>query len=62
MEHMDNKQKIGRPKSEKPKIYLLQVRVDKSKYEEIHDYCQLHGITKTELLREGIECILKTKG
>ena len=50
--------KIGRPKLENPKEIEVKARVDQKTFERIQEYCQKHGKTRTEVVREGIELVL----
>lgn len=50
--------RTGRPKSENPKDIDVKVRFDKETHEKLLRYCQDHGITRTEAIRQGIHLLL----
>lgn len=50
--------RTGRPKSENPKDIDVKVRFDKETHEKLLRYCQEHGITRTEAIRQGIHLLL----
>lgn len=50
--------KIGRPKSENPKNWDVNVRVDKKTYERLTAYCAETGKCKADVVRDGLERIL----
>lgn len=50
---------MGRPKSDNPKTIEVKARVDKKTYEKLMDYCKKNSTTKTEVVRAGIELVLK---
>ena len=51
---MDDKKKIGRPKSLKPKSIKLTVRVDEETNKILEDYCDRKNKTIVEGVRDGI--------
>ena len=51
---MDDKKKIGRPKSLKPKSIKLTVRVDEETNKILEDYCNRENKTIVEGVRNGI--------
>ena len=51
---MDDKKKIGRPKSLKPKSIKLTVRVDEETNKILEDYCNRKNKTIVEGVRDGI--------
>lgn len=53
--------KIGRPKAENPKNVDVKVRFDEKTNEKILEYCKRNNITRTEMLRNGVELLLKTE-
>ncbi len=53
--------RTGRPKSENPKDINVKVRLDKETHEKLLSYCQEHGITQTEAIRQGIHLLLAKK-
>lgn len=50
--------RTGRPKTENPKAVEVKARVDQETDRRIQEYCKQHGITRTELVRKGIELVL----
>ena len=45
--------KMGRPKSDAPKLNTLSLRVTDSELRELKDYADSHGMTITQLLHTG---------
>lgn len=52
--------KMGRPKSDAPKLNTLSVRVTDSELQKLKDYADSHGMTITQLLHTSVELLLKT--
>lgn len=48
----------GRPKAEKPKTVKYSIRLDVETEEKLKEYCDTHGITKGEAVRQGIHLLL----
>lgn len=53
--------RTGRPKAEKPKDIRYSVRLDEETERKLRDYCERHGITKGEAIRQGIHLLLRQK-
>ena len=53
--------RTGRPKSENPRTSVLKARIDKKTDEEIMRYCAEHGVTRTDVVMEGLEWVLRGK-
>lgn len=53
--------KIGRPKAEKPKDIRYSVRLDIETESKLQKYCQTHGVTKGEAIRQGLHLLLEQK-
>ena len=51
--------KMGRPKSDAPKLNTLSWVTD-SELRELKDYADSHGMTITQLLHTGVDLLLKT--
>ena len=51
--------KMGRPKAENPKDKTVKARLDKGTYDKFVKYCQKSDKTKTDVIREGIEVVIK---
>lgn len=54
------KKKIGRPRIDNPKEYIIKVREDKETYENICKYCDNENINISELVRKGVDVIMKS--
>jgi len=50
--------KMGRPKTENPKDIRFSIRLDSGTEAKLHQYCVVHGITRTEAIRKGIHLLL----
>lgn len=53
--------RTGRPKSENPKDIDIKVRIDQITNQKLLNYCDNHGITRTEAIRQGIHLLLAKK-
>ncbi len=53
--------RTGRPKIEKPLTVEVKARIDVETNEKLIKYCQKKGVTRTEVVRQGIEHILNEK-
>lgn len=53
--------KLGRPKAEKPKEIRYSIRLDAETESRLQEYCEKHGITKGEAVRQGIHLLLAQK-
>lgn len=53
--------RIGRPKSENPKYIEVKARIDAETDRRLKEYCNTHNKTRTDVVREGIELILRQK-
>lgn len=53
--------RTGRPKVDRPKCIDVKVRFDEITHKKLLQYCEEHGITRTEALRKGTELLLKEK-
>lgn len=52
--------KMGRPKSDNPKLNTLSVRVTDCELQKMREYADSHGITIAKLLHTGAELLLRT--
>lgn len=52
--------RTGRPKIDNPKNIDVKVRFDKELHDRLQEYCQLHDITRTEAIRQGIQLLLES--
>ena len=50
--------RTGRPKTENPKAVEVKARVDQETDRRIQEYCKKHNVTRTEVVRKGIELVL----
>lgn len=50
--------RTGRPKAEKPKTIEVKARIDVETNRRISEYCKEHGVTRTEVVRKGIDLVL----
>lgn len=53
--------KIGRPKIDNPKSVDIKVRVDEKTNERLKRYAEKNKITRTEVIRQGINQILASE-
>lgn len=47
--------KIGRPFSEKPKDFMLRVRIDQETLTQLDECCKAQGKSRSEIVRQGIQ-------
>lgn len=52
--------RTGRP-TESRKNHDIKVRVDEPTHEKLLQYCEKHGVTKAEAIRQGIQLVLQKK-
>ncbi|NZA39858.1 CopG family transcriptional regulator [Eubacterium callanderi] len=52
---------MGRPKSEKPKTIEIKARIDKETDSRVQEYCEKHKVSRTDVVRKGIELVLNEK-
>ena len=52
--------RMGRPKSEAPKLNTLSMRVTDEELQEQKEYADSHDMTITQLLKTGVELLLLT--
>lgn len=53
--------RTGRPKVDKPLTLEVKARIDVETNKKLIDYCEKNGVTRTEVVRQGIEYILDKK-
>ncbi|MCI8844483.1 MAG: ribbon-helix-helix protein, CopG family [Oscillospiraceae bacterium] len=53
--------RTGRPKAENPKKNDVKVRIDDKTSKLLDAYCDAHGITRAEAIRQGIHLLLAQK-
>lgn len=52
--------KIGRPKSDNPKLRKLAVRVSEKDYIKLKEYAAEHDLTITQVLQNGLELLYQS--
>lgn len=52
--------KMGRPKSDAPKLNTLSIRVTDKERQKLQEYADSHGMTITQLLQTGVDLLLQT--
>lgn len=50
--------KMGRPKAENPKNVNYTIRLDEKTETRLKEYCERHGISRGEAIRQGIHLLL----
>lgn len=50
--------KTGRPKSDNPKCIDIKVRIDNEMNKKLIEYALKHNVSRTEVIRKGIELVL----
>lgn len=53
--------RTGRPKALKPKTVEVKARIDKETDDRLKQYCEKHNVTRTDVVRKGIENVLSSK-
>ena len=53
--------RTGRPKAENPLTVEVKARIDTETNKTLVKYCKDNGITRTEVVRKGIEKVLNEK-
>ncbi|MEE0100578.1 MAG: hypothetical protein U0I48_02400 [Acutalibacteraceae bacterium] len=53
--------RTGRPKSANPKSYEVKARIDQSTNNLLEQYCKENHLTKTDVVRAGLELVLSHK-
>lgn len=51
--------RTGRPKVDKPKTIEVKARIDAETHNRLIEYCKENNKTKTDVVREGIEKVIK---
>ena len=51
--------KMGRPKVEKPKIVIVKAGIDVETSRRLLDYCKKNQTNRAEVVRKGIELVLR---
>ncbi len=50
--------KMGRPKSEEPKLKTVGVRLSEEDYTRLKEYARMHNLTMTEVMQEGMNKLI----
>lgn len=53
--------RTGRPKAEKPLSIEVKARIDIDTNKKLVSYCNKNGMTRTEVVRKGIDMVLNEK-
>ncbi|MDD3229172.1 MAG: CopG family transcriptional regulator [Oscillospiraceae bacterium] len=53
--------RTGRPKTEKPKTIEVKARIDEETNDRLKAYCKNNSISRTEVVRKGLETVLNEK-
>lgn len=53
--------RIGRPKVDSPKTIEVKARIDVLTNEKLKEYCKQNNVTRTDVVREGIEKVINSK-
>lgn len=53
--------RTGRPKADKPLTVEVKARIDVETNDKLVEYCEKNGVTRTEVVRKGIEMVLNEK-
>lgn len=51
--------RTGRPKVNNPKTIEVKARIDEKTDKKLTEYCEKNNVTKTEVVRKGIEMVIK---
>ena len=50
--------RTGRPKVLSPKTIEIKARIDEKTNDRLNQYCEKHNVTRTDVVRKGIETVL----
>ena len=53
--------RTGRPKSDRPKTIEVKARIDAETDKMLSEYCERNSVTKTDVVRKGIELVIGKK-
>ena len=51
--------KIGRPQVEKPLTIEIKARIDKDTNDKLIKYCKDNNVTRTDVVRKGLQLVLR---
>lgn len=52
--------RTGRPKAENPKTIEVKARIDVETDERLKEYCLNHEVSRTDVVRKGIDLVLES--
>lgn len=53
--------RMGRPPKDNPLSIVVKVRIDADTNDRLKAYCSEHQVTRTEVIRQGIEMVINKK-
>lgn len=53
--------RTGRPKSKNPKSIEVKARIDSDTNNRLTEYCENNNVTRTDVVRKGIDLVLKQR-
>ena len=53
--------RTGRPKSDKPLTIEVKARIDIETNKKLEEFCKQSGMTRTDVVRKGIEKVINKK-
>ena len=53
--------RTGRPKALSPKTIKVKARIDEKTNDKLNQYCEKHNVTRTDVVRKGIENVLENE-
>ena len=53
--------RTGRPKALEPKTVEVKARIDVKTNERLNQYCEKHNVTRTDVVRKGIDSVLENE-
>lgn len=53
--------RTGRPKSDNPKSIEVKARIDDKMNEKLTRYCEKHQMSRTDVVRKGLEIVLENE-
>lgn len=53
--------RTGRPKSDSPKNKSIKIRFDDGSYDKLLEYCEKHGISRTEAIRKAVDLLVMSE-
>ena len=53
--------RTGRPKALEPKTVEVKARIDVKTNERLNQYCEKYNVTRTDVVRKGIDSVLENE-